>query len=98
MSPRAGPAGPSSSLACPALAQAQRPGCWRTRDGCVVELLVNVDPDGIVFDLACVNRDGAAGIHTDGLAGGQVVARRVGSADQRVIVLEGALVQGLLLA
>ena len=45
-----------------------------TRDGCVVELLVDVDQDGVVFDLACVNRDGAAGKHADGLAGGQVVA------------------------
>jgi hypothetical protein len=44
------------------------------RDGCLVELLVNVDENGVVFDLACVNRDGAAGKHTDGLAGGQVVA------------------------
>jgi hypothetical protein len=61
-------------LACPALARAQRPGCWRIRDGCVVELLVNVDENGVVFDLACVNRDGATGKHADGLAGGQVVA------------------------
>jgi len=58
----------------PASAQAQRPGCRRTRDGCVVQLLVNVDENGAVFDLACVNRDGAAGEHADGLAGGQVVA------------------------
>src|SRR4029077_19387760 len=64
----------SSSLVCPALPGAQRPGCWRTGEGCVVELLVNVDEDGVVFDLACVNRDGAAGKHADGLAGGQVVA------------------------
>ena len=68
------PAGPSSSLACPALARAQRPGCWRTRDGCVVQLLVNVDENGVLFDLAGVNRDGATGKHADSLAGGQVVA------------------------
>src|SRR6185437_2850732 len=87
----------SSSLTCPALPGARRPGCWRTGDGCVVELLVNVDEDGVVFDLAGVNRDGAAGKHADGLAGGQVVAGCVGGADQRVVVLQGALVQGLLL-
>src|SRR5215469_2738995 len=70
------PDGPglSSSLAGPGLARAQRPGCWRTRDGCLVQLLVNVDENGVVFDLACVNRDGAAGKHADGLARGQVVA------------------------
>src|SRR5690348_10188810 len=66
--------GPSSSLACPALARAQRPGCWRTRDGCVVQLLVNIDENGVVFDLAGVNRDGATGKHTNSLPGGQVVA------------------------
>jgi hypothetical protein len=65
---------PSWSLACPLLARAQRPGCWGTGEGCVVQLLVNVDEDGIVFDLACVNRDGAAGKWADGLASGQVVA------------------------
>jgi hypothetical protein len=67
-------AGLSSFLARPALARAQRPGCWRTRDGCVVQLLVNVDENGVVFDLAGVNRDGATGKHTDSLPGGQVVA------------------------
>jgi hypothetical protein len=72
-------------------------GGQMTWDGCVVELLVDVDEDGVVFDLARVHRDGTAGKHPHGLAGGQVVAGRVGSADQRVIVLEGALVQGLLL-
>ena len=35
---------------------------------------VDVDENGVVFDLACVNRDGAAGKYADGLAGGQVVA------------------------
>jgi hypothetical protein len=45
-----------------------------TRDGCVVQLLVDVDENGVVFDLAGVNRDGAAGKHADGLAGGQVIA------------------------
>ena len=65
---------PSSSLACPALAGAQRSGCWGAGVGCVVQLLVNVDQDGVVFDLACVNRDGAGGKRADGLAGGQVVA------------------------
>jgi hypothetical protein len=45
-----------------------------TRDGCIVELLVNVDENGVVFDLARVNRDRAAGKHTNGLSGGQVVA------------------------
>src|SRR5262249_34981027 len=70
----AAPAGPSSSSACPPLTRTQRPGCWRTRDGCVVQLLVNVDENGVVFDLAGVNRDGAAGEHADSLAGGQVVA------------------------
>ena len=56
------------------LARAHRPGCRRTREGCVVELLVDVDQDGVVFDLAGVNRNGAAGKHADGLAGSQVVA------------------------
>jgi hypothetical protein len=42
-------------------------------DGRVVQLLVNVDENGVVFNPACVNGDGAAGKHTDGLAGGQVV-------------------------
>ena len=56
------------------LTRAQRPGCRRPREGRVVQLLVNVDPDGIVFDLAGVNRDGAAGKRADGLSGGQVVA------------------------
>ena len=64
----------ASSLVCPALVRAQRPGCWRMRDGRVVQLLVNVDENGVVLNLACVNRDRAAGKHTDGLAGGQVVA------------------------
>jgi hypothetical protein len=50
------------------------PECWRVGDGRVVELLVNVHENGVVFDLARVNRDGAAGEHADGLAGGQVVA------------------------
>src|SRR5690349_7361525 len=86
-----------SSPTCPASARAQRPGRWRAWDGCVVQLLVDVDEDRVVFDLASVNRDGAAGEHADRLAGGQVVARCVGGADQRVILLEGALVQGLLL-
>jgi hypothetical protein len=67
------------------------------RDGRVVELLVNVNENGVVLDFACVNRDGTAGKHANRLAGGQVVARRVGGADQRVIVLQGALVKGLLL-
>ena len=58
----------------PALARAQRPGCRGTRERCVVQLLVNIDENGAVFNLACVNRDGAAGKYTDGLAGGQVVA------------------------
>src|SRR5947207_11270891 len=83
--------------ACAASARAHRPGRWRAGDGCVVQLLVKVDEYGVGFDLAGVNRDGAAGEHADRLAGGQVVARRVGGADQRVILLEGALVQGLLL-
>jgi hypothetical protein len=52
-----------------------------TGDGCVVELLVNVNENGVVLDFACVNRDGTAGKHADGFAGGQVVARRVGGAD-----------------
>ena len=65
--------------------------------GCIVHLLVNIDKNGVVFDLACVNRDGAAGKRANGLAGGQVIAGCVGGADQRVIVLEGALVKGLLL-
>jgi len=30
------------------------------RDGRVVELPVNVDEDGVAFDLACVDRDGGA--------------------------------------
>src|SRR4029077_18894796 len=77
-----------------ASARAQRPGCRRTRDGRVVQLLVDVDENRVVFDLAGVHRDGAAGKHADGLAGGQVVARCVGGADQRVVLLEGALVQG----
>src|ERR1700736_4270097 len=69
----------NSPDACPhrwpaALARAQRPGCWGTRDGRIVQLLVDVYENGVVFNLACVNRDGAAGKHTDGLAGGQVVA------------------------
>ena len=71
---RAPRARPSSSPACPASARAQRPGCRRTREGCVVQLLVDVDENGVVFDLAGVNRDGAAGKHADSLAGGQVVA------------------------
>jgi hypothetical protein len=45
-----------------------------TRKRCVVELLVYVDEDGVVFDLAGVHRDGAAGEDTYRLAGGQVVA------------------------
>jgi hypothetical protein len=52
-----------------------------TGDGCVVELLVNVNEDGVVLDLARVNRDGTAGKYADSFAGGQVVARRVGGAD-----------------
>jgi len=61
------------------LARAQRPAVLAsarqmTRDGCVVELLVNVDEDGVVFDLAGVNGDRPAGKHANGLAGGQVVA------------------------
>jgi len=68
------PAGPSSSLACPASAGAPRPGCWRQRNRRVVQLLVNVDENGVVLDPACVNRDGPAGKHADGLPGGQVVA------------------------
>src|ERR1700722_20477085 len=42
------------------------------RDGGVVELLVDVDQDAVVFDLAGV--DGQRGHHgdADGLAGGQV--------------------------
>jgi hypothetical protein len=63
-----GPPGRSSQR--PVLISDER----RTRDGCVVELLVDVDPNGVVFDLARVNRRGAAGKRTDGLAGGQVVA------------------------
>ena len=63
--------GPARGLG---LARAHRPGCRRTRQGCVVELLVDVDEDGVVFDLAGVNRDGAAGKHADGLAGRQVIA------------------------
>ena len=62
------------SVCSHALAHAQRPGCWRTREGCVVQLLVDVDENGVVFDLACVNRDGAACKRTHGLAGGQVIA------------------------
>jgi hypothetical protein len=69
MSPRLA-SGPVLIAGLPALARAQRPGCWRTRDGRVVQLLVNVYENGVVFNLACVNRDGAAGKHTDGLAGG----------------------------
>src|ERR1700745_3718724 len=92
---RGGPSRPG--LARPALAHAQGPGCGRTRERCVVQLLVNVDENGVVFDLAGVNRDGATGKYTDRLAGGQVVARRMGGADQRVIVLQGALVKRLLL-
>jgi len=65
---------PFLALAGPALAGAPRPGCWGWRDGRVVQLLVNVDENGVFFDLACVNRDGTAGKHADGLAGGQVVA------------------------
>jgi hypothetical protein len=68
------PMDPSSSLARPALVRAQRPRCGRTGEGCVVQLLINVDENGAVFNLACVNRDGAGGKRTDGLAGGQVVA------------------------
>src|SRR5215467_2797846 len=77
----------SSWQACarPASARAQRPGRWRAGDGCVVQLLVDVDENGVVFDLARVDRDGAGRERADGLAGGQVVARRVGGADQRVI-------------
>ena len=56
-----------------ALAGAQRSGCRGTREGCVVQLLVNVNENGVVFDHACVNRDGAGGKRTDGLAGGQVI-------------------------
>ena len=55
------------------LASAHRPGCRRTWEGRVVQLLVNVDENGVVFNLACVHRDRAAGKHADGLAGGQVV-------------------------
>src|SRR5262249_20835740 len=62
---RAAPIKITSSLTCATsprarLARTQRPGCWRTRGGCVVQLLVDIDPDGVDFDLACVNRDGAA--------------------------------------
>jgi hypothetical protein len=63
-----GPPGLSSQR--PVLASDER----RTRDGCVVDLLVDVDPNGVVFDLARVNRRRAAGKRTDGRAGGQVVA------------------------
>jgi hypothetical protein len=45
-----------------------------TRDGCVVQLLVDVDENGVVFDSARVYRDGAAGEGADRLAGGQVIA------------------------
>ena len=69
-----GEAGGGAARSAPRLARAQRPGCGRTRQGCVVQLLVDVNENGVVFDLACVNRDGAAGEHTDGLARGQVVA------------------------
>ena len=38
------------------------------------QLVVLREPNRVVLDLAGVHRDGAAGKHADGLAGGQVVA------------------------
>jgi hypothetical protein len=89
---------PEAGLASPGKNGDDRASAERmARDGRVVELLVNVNENRVVLDFACVHRDGTAGKHADRLAGGQVVARRVGGADQRVIVLQGALVKGLLL-
>jgi hypothetical protein len=51
-----------------------RAGGRVARDSSVVQLLVDVDEDGVVLDPARVDRDGAAGEGPDGLAGGQVVA------------------------
>ena len=68
-----------------------------TRDGGVVELLVDVDENRVALDLAGV--DGQRGHlgNADRLAGTQVEPGVVRRADQGVVVLHGALVQGLLL-
>jgi hypothetical protein len=45
-----------------------------SREGRVVQLLVDIDENGVIFDSARVHRDGAAGEGADRLAGGQVIA------------------------
>ena len=57
-----------------ALARAQCPGGWRIGYRRVVQLLVDVDENGVVFDPAGVDRDRATGKHANRLARGQVVA------------------------
>src|SRR5439155_235583 len=67
------------------------------RNGRVIELLVDVHEDRVAFDLAGVDGQRRDHRDADGLAGGQVEPRVVRRADQRVVVLHGALVQRLLL-
>src|ERR1700759_4313183 len=67
------------------------------RDGGVVELLVDVDQDRVPVDLAGVDRQRGHLGNADRLAGLQVEPRIVRRADQGVVVLDGALVQRLLL-
>src|SRR5450755_2591726 len=78
----------------------QRPSpsvVWLMRNRRVVELLVDVHEDRVALDLARV--DGQRGHlgDADRLARAQVEPGVVRGADQRVVVLHGALVQGLLL-
>src|ERR1017187_7079527 len=99
--PKRGTKVPSSSLtgargapraACPASLVVRA-----VRDGGVVELLVDVDENRVAFYLAGV--DGQRGHHgnADRLAGSQVEPGVMRRADQGVVILHGALVQGLLL-
>ena len=67
------------------------------RDGRVVGLLLEVDPDRPVLDLARVGRDRVHGRDARGDARVQVEARVVGRADERVVLLQVALVERLLL-